>query len=94
LTTCTRTSLSNQKHRCPPRPSATPVFSPDRSAHHKGWSDVTRDDTVETLLELGVSHDVLKNFPSLPSDVEALLIYGSRARGDAVPGSDLTCWRW
>ncbi len=55
---------------------------------------MTRDDTVETLLELGVSHDVLKNFPSLPSDVEALLIYGSRARGDAVPGSDLTCWRW
>jgi predicted nucleotidyltransferase len=41
------------------------------------------------LLELGVSHDVLKNFPNLPSDVEALLIYGSQARGDAVPGSDL-----
>jgi predicted nucleotidyltransferase len=46
-------------------------------------------DAVDTLLELGVSHDVLKNLPSLPSDVEALLIYGSQARGDAVPGSDL-----
>lgn len=44
---------------------------------------------VNTLLDLGVSRDVLKEFPSLPSDAEALLIYGSRARGDAVPGSDL-----
>jgi predicted nucleotidyltransferase len=50
---------------------------------------VTRDDTVQTLLDLGVSRDVLKNFPSLPADVEALLMYGSQARGDAVPGSDL-----
>jgi len=55
----------------------------------QGWSNVTRDDSVDALLELGVSHDVLKNFPRLPSDVEALLIYGSQARGDAVPGSDL-----
>lgn len=48
-----------------------------------------RDDTVNTLLEFGVPYDVLKDFPSLPSDAEALLIYGSRARGDAVSGSDL-----
>lgn len=50
---------------------------------------MTRDDSVDALLELGVSHDVLTDFPRLPSDVEALLIYGSRARGDALPGSDL-----
>jgi predicted nucleotidyltransferase len=50
---------------------------------------VTREESVDALLELGVSQDVPKNFPSLPLDVEALLIYGSQARGDAVPGSDL-----
>jgi predicted nucleotidyltransferase len=44
---------------------------------------------VDALLELGVSKDVLTSFPRLASDVEALLIYGSRARGDAVSGSDI-----
>jgi predicted nucleotidyltransferase len=50
---------------------------------------VTRDDAVAALLELGVPNEVLRAFPHLPADVEALLVYGSQARGDAVPGSDL-----
>lgn len=48
-----------------------------------------RDDVVGALLELGVPPSVLEDFPALPADVEGLLIYGSQARGDAVPGSDL-----
>jgi hypothetical protein len=50
---------------------------------------MTRDDAVEALLAMGISASVLDQFPELPGDVEGLLIYGSQARGDAVPGSDL-----
>ncbi|MBL6275411.1 nucleotidyltransferase domain-containing protein [Micromonospora fiedleri] len=48
-----------------------------------------REDAVSALLKLGVPNEVLSDFPGLPGDVEALLVYGSQARGDAVPGSDL-----
>jgi predicted nucleotidyltransferase len=51
--------------------------------------DVIRNDVVGALLELRVPPNVLEHFPDLPVDVEALLIYGSQARGDAVSGSDL-----
>lgn len=48
-----------------------------------------RNDVVGALLAMNVPSDVVEDFPELPADVEGLLIYGSQARGDAVPGSDL-----
>jgi Nucleotidyltransferase domain len=51
--------------------------------------DVIRDDLVDALLTLGVPPDILVDLPDLPGDAGALLVYGSRARGDAVAGSDL-----
>jgi len=50
---------------------------------------VIRDDVVAALLGRGVPSSVLEDFPELPAEVEGLLVYGSQARGDAVPGSDL-----
>lgn len=51
--------------------------------------DVIRNDVIEKLLGLGLRPDVLADFPKLPADARALLVYGSQARGDAVAGSDL-----
>lgn len=48
-----------------------------------------RDEIIDVLGQLGVPATILRNFPELPKDVEGLLVYGSRARGDAVTGSDL-----
>jgi predicted nucleotidyltransferase len=48
-----------------------------------------RDDVVNAALELGVSPDILADFPELPAGTRGILIYGSQARGDAVSGSDL-----
>ncbi|SDC08377.1 Nucleotidyltransferase domain-containing protein [Raineyella antarctica] len=53
------------------------------------WRNVIRDDVVGALVGMGVSPSVLKDFPDLPADVEGMLVYGSQARGDAVPGSDV-----
>jgi hypothetical protein len=50
---------------------------------------VTCDDVVGVLLRMGVSPNVLEDFPELPAEVDGLLVYGSQARGDGVPGSDL-----
>ncbi len=47
-----------------------------------------REDVVGALLAMDVSPSVLEDFPELPAEVEGLLVYGSQARGDAVPGSD------
>ncbi len=52
-------------------------------------TSVTHNGVIRALLEMGMSPSFLEDFPDLPGDVEALLIYGSQARGDAVPGSDL-----
>jgi predicted nucleotidyltransferase len=51
--------------------------------------NVIRDDVVSALLRMNVSPSFLEDFPELPTGVEGLLIYGSQARGDAVPDSDL-----
>lgn len=48
-----------------------------------------RDAVVDALLALGVPHAIVADLPDLPSDARALLVYGSRARGDAIAGSDL-----
>jgi hypothetical protein len=53
------------------------------------WRNVIRHDAVGVLLGMGVPPTVLQGFPELPTEVEGLLVYGSQARGDAVPGSDL-----
>ncbi len=50
---------------------------------------VTRDGLLSALLGMGVSPSLLQDFPELPRDVEGVLIYGSQARGDATPDSDL-----
>lgn len=44
---------------------------------------------MDALLALGVPPEMLVNLPTLPADAQGLLVYGSRARGDAVTGSDL-----
>lgn len=48
-----------------------------------------RTDVVQALLGMNVSPRILEDFPELPRGVEGLLVYGSQARGDAVPDSDL-----
>jgi hypothetical protein len=50
---------------------------------------VIRAEIVEALLELGVPPGLLEDLPSLPDGTRGLLIYGSQARGDAIPGSDV-----
>jgi predicted nucleotidyltransferase len=50
---------------------------------------VMRDDMLSALLGIGVLPSVLQDFPQLPRDMEGLLVYGSQARGDATPDSDL-----
>lgn len=45
--------------------------------------------TVAALVALGVAEELLEDFPAIPHVVDGLLVYGSRARGDAVAGSDL-----
>ena len=51
--------------------------------------NVIRDDVVRVLLGMGIAPEVLEGFPELPAGIDGLLVYGSQARGDAVPGSDL-----
>lgn len=48
-----------------------------------------RQDLLEKLASLGVPVTMLKELPELPESVTGLLVYGSRARGDAVTDSDL-----
>lgn len=50
---------------------------------------MTHDEFISALQELGISARSLQDLPPLPLDVEGLLVYGSQARGDAVPGSDV-----
>ena len=48
-----------------------------------------QDEVIRELLEIGVPASVLADLPKLPEDVRGVLVYGSRARGDALPDSDL-----
>jgi predicted nucleotidyltransferase len=49
---------------------------------------VERTELIEALLGLGTPQRMMQHLPDL-AQVEGLLMYGSRARGDSVPGSDL-----
>jgi hypothetical protein len=51
--------------------------------------DVIRDEVVDALLELGVPVRIVDDFPTITEGALGLLIYGSRARGDAIAESDL-----
>lgn len=44
---------------------------------------------LERLEQLGIPVEMREGFPELPDDIEGLLIYGSRARGDHQAESDL-----
>ncbi|MGL5826787.1 MAG: nucleotidyltransferase domain-containing protein, partial [Nocardioides sp.] len=48
-----------------------------------------QQDAVDATLGLGLPAEIVTQFPILPADARALMVYGSRARGDAVEGSDL-----
>jgi hypothetical protein len=50
---------------------------------------VTHDGIVNALLHLGVPRGIVGDLPKLPTDAQGLLVYGSRARCDAVADSDL-----
>jgi predicted nucleotidyltransferase len=50
---------------------------------------VIQKDVIEALRALGVPPAIVADLPELPADVQALLVYGSRARGDAMADSDL-----
>ena len=50
---------------------------------------MNHEDVAGQLLALGIPHDLVADLPQLSADVEGLMVYGSQARGDAVPGSDL-----
>jgi hypothetical protein len=48
-----------------------------------------RRELLEALTRLQIPVSLVRRFPRLPRDVNGLLIYGSRARGDSVDDSDL-----
>jgi predicted nucleotidyltransferase len=50
---------------------------------------VDRPQLLESLAGLAVPDELARCVPTMPIDSSGLLIYGSRARGDAVAGSDL-----
>lgn len=50
---------------------------------------MNRRSLLRALADLGVPQEVARDFPALPADMSGALVYGSRARGDAVADSDL-----
>jgi len=52
-------------------------------------TSASRAIALAALANLGVPDAVALDLPPLPDDVQGLLVYGSRARGDAVADSDL-----
>ena len=46
------------------------------------------DRVVAALTSLGVPESMLSEIPPLQG-IDGLMVYGSQARGDAIPGSDL-----
>lgn len=48
-----------------------------------------RPQLLESLARLDVPDELAKCVPAMPIDSSGLLLYGSRARGDSVAGSDL-----
>ena len=48
-----------------------------------------REVVLQALRGLEIPEEILRDVPDLPVRVQGLLVYGSRARGDSVLGSDL-----
>ncbi|HUH70677.1 MAG TPA: nucleotidyltransferase domain-containing protein [Mycobacterium sp.] len=56
--------------------------------------DGSRDDAIESLTTLGLdNHEVQLIETELPAGTKALMVYGSRARGDHQPQSDFDILR-
>ena len=54
------------------------------------WDDRKQKLFLKCLTtRLSMPNEIIRSIPSLPAETEALLVYGSRARGDSVEGSDL-----
>jgi predicted nucleotidyltransferase len=51
--------------------------------------DVMHAEVADRLRRVGVPKGMIGTIPSLPHDTKGLLVYGSRARGDAIDDSDL-----
>jgi len=50
---------------------------------------MTRLELIRALAALDVPGSILDDLPVVPETVSAMVVYGSRSRGDAVEGSDL-----
>ena len=50
---------------------------------------MTSFELTTALTDLGVPDSILGDLPAVPDSVSAMVLYGSRSRGDAVEGSDL-----
>lgn len=50
---------------------------------------MTSSTLVRALAALGIPDVILDDLPEIPESVRGLVVYGSRARGDAIEGSDL-----
>jgi hypothetical protein len=50
---------------------------------------MTSSELVRALAALDLPNSILDDLPAVPESVSAVVLYGSRSRGDAVEGSDL-----
>lgn len=50
---------------------------------------MVRRNIVKQLRALNIPSSITRQIPALPRDIQSILVYGSRARGDAVAASDL-----
>lgn len=53
------------------------------------FDQVTRSELIRALAALDIPASILEDAPALPGSVSAMVLYGSRARGDALKDSDL-----
>ena len=54
-----------------------------------GLGPMTSLELLRSLASLGIPDSILEDLPAVPESVSAMVLYGSRSRGDSVEGSDL-----